>query len=171
MSAFKKEEFIPGANHDLPAVGQQIANHFRQLGYAVEVEPSIVGVTQVSLHKPSVFRAVMGLKTALKINLEPVNGGTFIRAEIGMWGHQIAPTAIMFLVAWPVLVTQIWGLVQQSKLDDEAVLVAKEAMLRIAGSPMQGTTIESSAKSCIQCGHILPENGKFCPGCGTPLSA
>ena len=170
MSAFKKEQFVAVLAKDLPSVGQEIAQHFQQQGFAVDVEPSVVGATVVSLHKPGIFRAVLGLKTALKINLEPVNGGTMVRAEIGMWGHQIAPTAIMLLVAWPVMLTQIWGLVQQSKLDDEAVRIASESLHRIAGNPVVGTAIPSTAKHCIDCGQILPEVGKFCPSCGKPIS-
>lgn len=170
MSAFKKEQLVPVTVKDLPGAGHEIARHFQQQGFLVEVEPSILGATQVGLHKPGIFRAVLGLKTALKINLETVNGGTMVRAEIGMWGHQAAPTAIMLLVAWPVLLTQIWGLVQQSKLDDEAVRIATESLHRIAGNPVAGTAIPSTAKHCIDCGQILPEVGRFCPSCGKPIS-
>jgi len=169
MSAFKKEQFVPVIAKDLLSAGQEIARHFQQQGYLVEVEPSVVGATLVSLHKPGIFRAVLGLKTALKISLEPVNEGTMVRAEIGMWGHQVAPTAIMILVAWPVLLTQIWGLVQQSKLDDEAVRIASESLHKIAGSPMAGTPIASTAKHCVECGQILNQIGKFCPSCGKPI--
>jgi hypothetical protein len=169
MSAFKKEQFVPVIAQDLPSAGQEIARHFQQQGYSVEVEPSVVGATVVSLHKLGIFRAVLGLKTALKINLEPVNGGTMVRAEIGMWGHQVAPTAIMLLVAWPVLLTQIWGFVQQSKLDDEAVRIAAETLHKMAGAPLAGTTIASAAKHCVECGQLLSQVGKFCPSCGKPI--
>ena len=169
MSAFKKEQFVSAHSKDLPSVGQEIAQHFQQQGYSVEVEPSVVGATVVSLHKPGIFRAVLGMNTALKINLEPVNGGTMVRAEIGMWGHQVAPTAIMLLVAWPVLLTQIWGLVQQSKLDDEAVRIATETLHKTAETPLAGTSIASTVKHCGECGQLLSQVGKFCPSCGKPV--
>ena len=32
------------------------------------------------------------------------------------------------LFFWPVLITQIWGIVQQSKLDDKALEIAEEVL-------------------------------------------
>jgi hypothetical protein len=136
MSVFKTEKFVPVVAKDLPSVGREIARHFQQQGYTSEVEPSVIEATVVNLHKPGIFRAVLGMNTSLNINLEPVKGGTMVRAEIGLDSAQTIPTAIMILARTPFVVTQIWGCVQQLKLDEEAVRISEETLHKMAGSDL-----------------------------------
>ncbi|MFZ4520467.1 MAG: zinc-ribbon domain-containing protein [Bacteroidales bacterium] len=65
------------------------------------------------------------------------------------------PTMISMLFFWPVLVTQLWGIIQQSNLDEKAIVVAEESIRQYAGSDRM------SAKSAIQ-------NRIYCTACGTP---
>ncbi|MDQ3706377.1 MAG: zinc ribbon domain-containing protein, partial [Chloroflexota bacterium] len=81
------------------------------------------------------FKAVLGMKTSLNIEIDPAIDGTLIRAKVGIWGEQAVPTMIMLFVAWPVLLTQIWGMAQQANLDDEALFRSEQALLRAAGMP------------------------------------
>ena len=71
---------------------------------------------------------------------------------------------------WPVLITQIWGLVQQSSLDDEA-LDCVEASLK-AHAPAAFGQAGGLANSvfCTECGGKVQAPAKFCPQCGAKVT-
>ena len=108
------------------------------------------------------------MKTALKITLLPQGGNINFDAGVGIFGKQIIPTLIMWYVAWPVLLTQIWGMVQQSKLDDEALRIAEDVVNRSNNNGIS-TTNSLGNKFCTNCGTKNTESAKFCCGCGKPL--
>lgn len=93
----------------------------------------------------------LGMRTALKITLTPQVDGILFDANVGIFGQQVVPTIIMWYFLWPVLLTQIWGLVNQAKLDDKALDVAQRVI--------------SNVNSSVNTNEFV----KFCPGCGTPL--
>ncbi len=68
------------------------------------------------------------------------------------------------LAFWPVLVTQTWGLVRQSKLDEEAIAVTEAALLA------QQSLAEKS-RYCHECGAALTEASAFCHACGAHLAS
>jgi hypothetical protein len=64
-----------------------------------------------------------------------------VRAGAGIFGKQAAPTAITLLAVWPIGVTmglvQVWGIVREAGLDNEAVRVVELSLTRaqrLAGS-------------------------------------
>lgn len=196
MSAFKTEKFIPASVTDLGPVAQELAEHFQQRNYQVERSQLSGGEWQIGITRGGVFKAILGLKSALKIQIEARPAGTMVRARVGIFGKQAVPTAITLLVAWPVVLTQVWGLIREAGLDDEAVrmveiiLTRTERAARVpAGgsapdptdSPLQssgsaavgaeGARVEASnARSagafCTSCGGQLDESARFCSGCG-----
>lgn len=171
MGTFKTERLVP-ARADLGLVAEELCGHFSRLGYAVKSESSATGSRLVSISKGGAFKSVLGMKTALNIELEPVGEGVSVRASIGVFGQQAVPTALMLFVAWPVVITQIWGLVQQSKLDDEAVDFAERVILdRARSSPPAGRAAEAPAGRsapifCTECGARISAGAKFCGQCG-----
>ena len=90
--------------------------------------------------------------------------------------RQIIPTLISLFVAWPVLLTQITGLVQQAKLDDQ-VLSLIESQIRALEQQAYFEGTNSPAGSgpmqdfefCTSCGAKIPAQAKFCSQCGTKL--
>ena len=89
-------------------------------------------------------------------------------AGVGIWGQQAIPTVISMLFFWPVLITQIWGMVEQSKLDDKALEIAEGVI-----ATNNSNTIESAPamghKFCTSCGTKNIESANFCCGCGKRL--
>jgi NADH pyrophosphatase NudC (nudix superfamily) len=71
----------------------------------------------------------------------------------------------MWYVAWPVLITQVWGLVEQSKLDDRALNIAKGVVA--GGSPVAAA--HDSKRFCTACGKENSATARFCSACGNPL--
>ena len=84
------------------------------------------------------------------------------------------------LFFWPVLLTQIWGLIQQSNLDDKALAAAQAVINETSGygygyagcptpPPFPGAA-GAAGKFCTNCGARLPENARFCSNCGSQLN-
>ena len=75
---------------------------------------------------------------------------------------------ISMLFFWPVLLTQIWGMVEQSKLDDKALEIAKDVIYMNSNS---GATSAGpyGSKFCTNCGTQNPASANFCSGCGRAL--
>ena len=86
------------------------------------------GGVQVSIRKGGTFKAIIGMKTALNVRIEPVANGTTVEAGVGIFGQQAIPTAITLLVFWPVIIAQVWNMAQESKLDEEALESPKRAL-------------------------------------------
>ena len=113
------------------------------------------------------------MRSALKVTLVPQTDGVLFDANVGIYGQQAIPTVISMLFFWPILITQIWGLVEQSSLDDRALALAEQA---IAGGTSSSTSASSftsayngSHKFCTNCGTKTDGTSKFCPECGAKL--
>ena len=87
------------------------------------------------------LKAIIGMKTALNIKIEPVANGTTVDAGVGIFGQQAIPTAITLLVFWPVIIAQVWNMAQESKLDEEAIRVTEES-LKAHSDEKSGATAE-----------------------------
>lgn len=135
MPAFESVKTVPVKLNDLSGAASEVMNYFRAQGYEVTGKPTSTGGVLISLRKGDTFKAVLGMKTSLNIEIDPAIDGTLIRAKVGIWGEQAVPTMIMLFVAWPVLLTQIWGMAQQANLDDEALFRTEQALLRASGMP------------------------------------
>lgn len=165
MGTFNTHKIINAEPSLIPAMANQITDYFKSQGYEVDVQVSDLGTYDISLTKGGMFKAVLGLKTALKVTLKPEADRVSFDAGIGIFGQQLIPALIMYFVAWPVLLTQIWGMVQQSNLDDTALMLAESVISSnsIVGKPVEPTSISSF---CPNCGYKHDAGMRFCPSCG-----
>lgn len=178
MGTFKSSRYFPISVPDLAPVAEEVIRDFRGRGFEVTGERSLTGGWLISLHKGGTFKAVVGMKTALNVTIEPAPGGTQVNAGIGIFGQQVIPTLISAMVFWPVLLAQIAGMVQNAKLDDLALEVVESALIRHSGRPVAvpvGTLVDPRAapapsapvgRFCTECGTSLGESAKFCVECG-----
>lgn len=169
MGTFNTQKLIYGDPSLIPVIAQRIENAFTAEGYTVQNQSLLSGSADISITKGGIFRTVLGMKTALKVTLKPQSGGIFFDAGVGIFGQQVIPTLIMLFVAWPVLLTQIWGLVQQSKLDDKALAIAEEAVRNSGTSTPTPDSSQSATRFCTACGNPVPASASFCPHCGNQL--
>lgn len=171
MGTFNTKKYLNGDPSLIPQIATRIENVFSAEGYDVQNQSLLSGGADISLSKGGMFKAVLGMKTALKVMLKPQGEGIFFEASVGVFGMQIIPAAIMWFVAWPVLVTQIWGLVQQSKLDDRVLQTAEDVIREHAmgySAPAPAPVMSAPEKKfCSNCGLELPADAVFCPICGT----
>jgi hypothetical protein len=128
MGTFNSSHTVPYQVEDLSPVAQDVMRHFESQDFEVTQTPIPTGGVQVSIRKGGTFKAIIGLKTALNIKIEPQANGTRVEAGVGIFGQQAIPTAITLLVFWPVVIAQVWNMAQESKLDEEALRVTEESL-------------------------------------------
>jgi hypothetical protein len=129
MAVFSSSQTFPYTVEDLDRVAQDVMRHFHQQDFEVTEVPVATGGVQVSIRKGGIFRAIVGMKTALNIKMEPVTNGTRVKAGVGVFGQQAIPTAITLLVFWPVILAQIWNMARESNLDEEALSVVEQSLI------------------------------------------
>jgi hypothetical protein len=135
---FETARTVPLVAPDLTPVGEDVLHHFRSQEFEVSGSRLGGGGWHISIHKGDWFKAILGLKTALNIRIEPAAEGTRISAGIGIFELQALPTVITLFVFTPVVFGQIWGILQQQKLDDEAVRYVEDRLAHRAGTTPPG---------------------------------
>lgn len=132
--------------------------------YDVKSLTLITGGADISITKGNVFKAIVGMKTALKILIQPIDNRSFtVEACVGIFGQQAIPTALTMLVAWPVLIPQLWGMIQQSKLDEHVLELVQQAI------DNHNSNINQNSQYCPSCGKKIAQEAKFCGECGYKL--
>lgn len=166
MATFKSEKFIPTSLMDFQMVANDVKAHFEQKDFIVSMNENAMGYF-ISISKGGIFKAVLGMKTALNIDMKKVPGGVSASAKVGIFGQQLLPSAITLFIAWPVLVTQITGLVSQAKLDNEALDKIEESIRR--HETYGSRSASGNSQYCISCGSSIKMGAKFCSECGARL--
>src|SRR5688572_4103165 len=146
MGTFNSSKTVPYFVEDVARVAQDVMDHFESQDYEVTETNIPTGGVQVSIRRGGTFKAIIGMKTALNIKIEPVANGTTIEAGVGIFGQQAVPTAITLLVFWPVIIAQIWNMAQEAKLDEEALRVAEESLKAHSDAPGGATAEQVSAE-------------------------
>ena len=173
MGTYSKKKLLAAHSSQINSIAEAIQTDFVRDGFEVNVDTLMSGGKDISITKGNLFKAVLGMRSALKVTLIPQTEGVLFEANVGIYGQQAIPTVISMLFFWPVLITQIWGLVEQSSLDDRALALAEQA---IAGGATSSTstssftsTFSGNHKFCTNCGAKLNGASKFCSNCGTKL--
>ena len=164
MSTFSKHQTISASPLLIPDMAEAICREFRRDGHEVCVENLYSGGKDISITKGGAFKAVLGMKTALKVTLQPRGDSVLFDANVGIFGQQAIPTVISMLVFWPVLITQISGLIMQSQMDDRA-FAAAESVCRYA-TPKPSN---AGGAFCPACGKPVAPGAHFCSSCGAKL--
>lgn len=170
MATFTTKKVLYGSSSLIPTIANCIREEFQADGYEVATDALSSGGYDISITKGGVFKAVLGMKTALKVTLLPQDANIYFEAGVGIWGQQAIPTIISMFFMWPVLITQIWGLVQQAKLDDKALEIAKDVIYS-NGGVTAGVNANPSISGifCTVCGKQNAESANFCCECGNRL--
>lgn len=170
MATFSSSKVLDGDPILIPEIADRIVGDFQMDGFTAKSDSYAGGVYDISLAKGNVFKAVLGMKSALKVTITPQGNAIHINAGVGIFGQQAIPTAITMFFFWPVLIPQIWGMVQQSKLDDKAIAIA-EQVIREHGSASYGFASPTHGQSfCPTCGNKVNADANFCPNCGAKLN-
>ena len=134
----------------------------------MQVDNMLGNDVQLSLSKGGVFKAVLGLKTSLNVVFSDEGGRIKANATVGIFGKQAIPTMITLFIVWPVLLTQIVGLVKQMNLDGHVMDLVDKAIFYLSAEHNLKAASENGV-FCPDCG-VRISGGKFCPECGARLS-
>ena len=167
MATFCTKKTLYGNPALIATIAKSINDECQSEGYEVALDALSSGGYDISISKGGIFKAVMGMKTALKISLLPRGGNIYFEAGVGIWGQQVIPTIISMFFFWPILITQIWGIVKQSQLDDKALDIANAVISTHSNST--ATTLHSGTKFCPYCGTENPADANFCKLDGKPI--
>ena len=170
MGTYSKKKLLAAHPSQIDSIAEAIQKDFERDGFEVNIDTLMSGGKDISITKGNLFKAVLGMRSALKVTLTPQTDGVLFEASVGIYGQQAIPTIISMLFFWPVLITQIWGLVEQSSLDDRALALAEQT---IAGGNTSPASVSSftyssagSHKFCTNCGKQLNNTENKCPSCG-----
>ena len=169
MGRYNSKKLLQANPSQIDAIAEAIRTEFRHDGFDVMVDDLMSGGKDISITKGNLFKAVLGMRSALKITLTPQTGGVLFDANVGIFGQQVIPSVITLFFFWPVLITQIWGLIDQSQLDDRALAIAQAAARESAPAPTTSTLLDHDVKFCTHCGHQMSLTAKFCPECGEKM--
>lgn len=173
MATYSKKKLLAAHPSQINTIAEAIESDFVRDGFEVNVDTLMSGGKDISITKGNLFKAVLGMRSALKVTLMPQTDGVLFDANVGIYGQQAIPTVISMLFFWPVLITQIWGLVEQSSLDDRALALAEQAV--IGGATLSASTssfisnFTGAPKFCTNCGAKLDGSSRFCSNCGAKL--
>lgn len=165
--AFSSTRIFNVSPNLIQPIAEDVATQLTAEGYDVDVESSLGNDVQISLSKGGMFKKVLGLQTALNVMLS--DQGDCIKAEatVGIFKQQVIPTLIMLFITWPVIVTQIVGLVKQSHLDDHIMELIDSAISQL-GAKVALKKVAKNGAYCPNCGARI-SGGKFCSECGEKL--
>lgn len=165
--SFSSSRIFFASSDLIPAVSNDVGEALKVEGYDVTSEELLGGNVEVSISKGGFFKSICGMKTALKITFAGMGANFKVDCKVGIFGQQAVPTAISMLLFWPVIITQIWGMVRQSKLDDHVLDLVDEAVKRHSATTVQVDRDGEKSSFCPQCGaHV---KGVFCSACGAKL--
>ena len=170
MGTFNTKKTLYGAVSLIPVMASRIQGEFQNEGYEVKSDALNSGAYDISVTKGGVFKAVLGMRTALHITFVPQGDDVAFEASVGIFGQQAIPTVISMFFFWPVLITQIWGLVTQAKLDDKALEIVTQVVCANGAKYQQGNASGfGQDKFCTSCGAKVSVEAKFCPNCGKQI--
>ena len=128
MGAFTTKKTLYGNASQIPSVAEKIRKAFVAEGYEVRIDNPDSG-HEIYITKGGLFRAALGLRSALKVIMKPSRDGNInFEAGISIIKQQFVPTVITMCFFSPVVIAQIWGMIKQSKLDEKAVAIAERAL-------------------------------------------
>lgn len=165
MPTYSQKKILAVHPSYIDFIANAIKTDFERDSFEVCIDNLISGGKDISVTKGDIFKAVLGMRSALKITLAPQSDGILFEANVGIFGQQAIPTIISMFFFWPVLITQIWGLIQQSSLDDRALAIAEQVAANVPTLEQQ----TESYKYCPNCGSKLDGSPKFCSNCGSAL--
>ena len=130
MGTFKTKKTLYGDTAKIPQVAEQIRNPFVKDGYEVRIEDPANG-QRIFISKGGLFKAALGLRTALEITMRPNFAGNIeFEAGISVVKQQLVATLLTMFVFSPIVIAQVWGMIKQSKLDEKALAIAEQELYK-----------------------------------------
>lgn len=168
MGIFNSSKIIATELKDLSPVLSDVKEHFEKEGFEVETKETETGGI-ISITKGDLFKAVMGLKSALNTTLTVQEGSVLVEAKIGAFGGKVIAAAGAVLATGILGVTAGVGLYNQSQLDEEMIAEIEKSIYKHASTNIGSASPVRQGKFCTHCGAAVQEDALFCQKCGNKL--
>lgn len=142
MGLFKSTKLFCNVAVHVDAVANSLMSSMRYDSYEVDGIKLPSGDWDISIKKGNLFKAVLGLQTALKIRISPATPHVYVKAGVGIFGQQVIPTVLTVCVWWPFAIPQIWGMIQQNKLDKLVMDKVQYEFNRLTGHSVVSKNID-----------------------------
>lgn len=142
MGLFKSTQLFYDVSAYADDVASSLMSILRYSGYEVDGVKLPSGEWDISVKKGNLFKAVLGLQTALKILISPANPHVYVKAGVGIFGQQAIPAILTLCVWWPFAIPQIWGVVKQAKLDNMVMEHIQTEFDRLAGRKVSSKVMD-----------------------------
>lgn len=160
MGRFESSTLFNAPQEFIPVACRKIKSEFEADGFDYAVKTESFNKTVVLVTKGNLVKQAIGLKQGLEITFKPECGMVSVNARGTVIKDQAIATILSMLVAWPVVIAQIIGLVNQSKLDEMAIETVTSAMAEYN---------EEKPVFCTHCGKKVKSTDGICPICGERL--
>lgn len=126
MGKFSSSKIFYNCDRYIDNVAKQFSEQMQQEGFDINAQKVSDGKWDISIKKGGMFKAILGMKSALKIEIHSTSPNVLVKTRVGIFAQQAVPTVITMLVLWPVLLAQIWGMIKQAKLDTHVMEVLQQ---------------------------------------------
>ena len=133
MGKFSSSKIFYNCDRYIDNVAKQFSEQMQQEGFDINAQKVSDGKWDISIKKGGMFKAILGMKSALKIEIHSASPNVLVKTGVGIFAQQAVPTVITMLVLWPVLLSQIWGVIKQAKLDTHVMEVLQQDFSTVAG--------------------------------------
>lgn len=161
MGTFTSTKSFKANPEFIPFVTRKIKEDFESKGFEFVTTSASMNRTVFKVVKSNLVRNITGLKQGLEVTINRNGENIDIEAKGTVVRDQALASVISLLVTWPVLITQVIGLINQSKLDTRVITVADTAYLEYKAS--------ESKEFCPHCGSLVEKGSSFCNHCGNVI--
>ncbi|MDD6783810.1 MAG: hypothetical protein PUD79_04540 [Prevotellaceae bacterium] len=142
MGKFSSSKIFYNCDSYIDKVAKQFSEQMQQEGFDINAQKISDGKWNITIKKGGMFKAILGMKSALKIEMHSTSPNVLVKTGVGIFAQQAIPTMITMLVLWPVLLAQIWGMIKQSKLDTHVMEVLQQDFSTAMGQTIYTQDVE-----------------------------
>ncbi len=95
MGTYSKKKLLAAHSSQINSIAEAIQNDFVCDGFEVNVDILMSGGKDIGIIKFNLFKALLGMRSALKETLMPQTDGVQFVANVGIYGQQTIPTVIL----------------------------------------------------------------------------
>ena len=160
MGTFNSSTIISAPQEFIPVACRKIKSVFEAEDFEYSVKMESFNKTVILITKGNLVKQAVGLKQGLEISFVPENGKISVTAQGTVIKDQAIATVVSMLVARPILIAQIIGMINQSKLDERVIETVNSALVEYN---------EAKPVFCTHCGKQVKSTDGTCPECGNRL--
>lgn len=134
MGLFKSSRLFYNAASYTDTAASNLMTSLRYEGFEVDGIKLPSGDWDISVKKGNLFKAILGLQTALKITISPAHPHVLVKAGIGILGQQAIPAVLTFCVGWIFAIPQLWGIYKQCQFDELVMNKLQNKFNALSGS-------------------------------------